>query len=235
LRRIKKIGTAAALVAGALLGLLGAGDAFAQAKKSATFNVTAVHSAPGMRVTITSKVWIGQTSAKAIVTHPLEGEMIYLVSGGSMYQLQPSSKKGVKGQLPPQITKQSDLFDFLVAQFAFDASGVLKTAKKIRSEKVSGYDCDVYSASQTEGPATRTITVWMPSKGTPAFPVKAIKTDRTQIHKPGADIDQTAGQEVTLSSIQLGAKIDPSIFKVPPGYNIQSGQPKSPSGSKRKK
>jgi hypothetical protein len=226
---------AATLVAGGLLGLLGAGGASAQAKKSATFNVTAVHSGPGMRVTVTSKVWVGQTSAKAVVNHPLEGEMIYLVSGGAMYQLHPGSKKGIKGALPPQMTKQSDLFDFLVAQFAFDASGVLKTAKKIRSEKVSGYDCDVYSASQTEGPATRTITVWMPAKGSPAFPVKAVKTDRTQIHKPGADIDQSAGQEVTLSNIQMGAKFDPSIFKVPAGYAIQSGQPKSPSAGKGRK
>ncbi len=233
MRRINSIGMAATLVAGALLGLMGAGGASAQAKKTATFNVTAVHSGPGMRVTITSKVWVTQTSAKAVVTHPLDGEMIYLVTGGSMYQLQPSSKKGIKGQLPPQMTKQSDLFDFLVAQFAFDASGVLKTAKKVRSEKVSGYDCDVYSASQTEGPATRTITVWMPTKGDPNFPVKAIKTDRTQIHKTGADIDQTAGQEVTLSSIQMGAKIDPSTFKLPTGYNIQSGQPGAPSKGKK--
>jgi hypothetical protein len=231
LRRISILGMATVVA----LALVGAGGATAQAKKSATFNVTAIHTGPGMRVTVTSKVWVGQTSAKAVVSHPLEGEMIYLVSGGAMYQLQPSSKKGVKGQLPPQMTKQSDLFDFLIAQFAFDASGVMKTAKKIRSEKVSGYDCDVYSASQTEGPATRSITVWMPSKGTPNFPVKAIKLDRTQIHKPGADIDQSAGQEVTLSSIQMGAKIDPSIFKVPPGYNIQSGQPGAPSGSKGKK
>ncbi len=235
MKRINSIGMAATLVAGAALGLMGAGGASAQAKKSATFNVTAVHTGPGMRVTITSKVWVGQTSAKAVVSHPLEGDMIYLVSGGAMYQLQPSSKKGIKGQLPPQMTKQTDLFDFLVAQFAFDASGVLKTAKKIRSEKVAGYDCDVYSASQTEGPATRTITVWMPSKGNPAFPVKAIKLDRTQIHKPGADIDQSAGQEVTLSSIKMGAPIDPSIFKLPSGYSIQSGQPKAPSASKGRK
>lgn len=226
---------AGTLVAGGLLGLMGSGGATAQAKKSATFNVTAVHSGPGMRVTVTSKVWVGQTAAKAVVNHPLEGEMIYLVSSGAMYQLHPGSKKGVKGQLPPQMTKQSDLFDFLVAQFAFDASGVLKSAKKIRKEKVSGYDCDVYSASQTEGPATRTITVWMPSSGNPAFPVKAIKTDRTQIHKPGADIDQSAGQEVTLSNIQMGAKFDPSIFKVPPGYTIQSGKPNTPSAGKGRK
>jgi hypothetical protein len=227
-----KIGIAAILVAAALLGVRGAS---AQGKKSATFTVTAVHSGPGMKVTITSQVWVGQTSAKAVVNHPLEGQMIYLVTGGAMYQLQPSSKKGIKGALPPQMTKQSDLFDFLIAQFAFDASGVLKEAKKVRSEKVSGYDCDVFSKSVTQDSVTRTITVWMPAKGSPDFPIKAIKTDRTSIHKPGADIDQTTGQEVTLTNIQMNANIDPSTFKLPAGYTIQSGQPQSPSRQKSRK
>ena len=235
MRRITNFGIAATFIAGALVGLIGVNGASAQAKKSATFKVTAVHTAPGMRVVINSDVWVGQTSAKAVVKHPLEGEMIYLVTGGSIYQLQPSSKKGVKGQMPPQITKQSDLFDFLIAQFAFDASGVMKTAKKVRSEKVSGYDCDVYSATQTEGPATRSITIWMPSKGSPAFAIKAVKTDRTRISKPGAEIDQTAGQEVTLSNIRMGVNLDPATFKVPPGYKIQSGNPKPPSAGKGRK
>lgn len=223
-------GFAASALALAALAGTGAG---AQGKKTAAFTVTAVHTAPGMEISIVSKVWVTQKQARANVSHPLEGEMIYLVNSNGMYQLQPSSKKGIKGDMPPEMKKAPDLFEPLVAQFAFDASGVLQSAKKVRSEKVSGYDCDVYSQSMTKEGITRTITVWMPKSGKPSFPIKAIKTDRTVINKPGAKIDQTVGQQVTLSAIKLDGPIDASLFKLPTGYNVVSGTPKPPTPPKQ--
>ena len=198
------------------------------AARTATFNVTAVHSGIGVQVTMNSKVWVTPTQARADVTDPVNGNVTYLVSNGSFYHLDPKTKQGMKGPLPPQLKNSKDNFSLLVSQFAFDAGRVMEQAKKIRTESVAGYTCDVYTASMSKGEATRSITVWMPQKMDPKFPLKAVKRDR--INKQGATVDQTV--TITLSNVRVGAAIPASVFAVPKGYKIVAGKPQAPKPGK---
>ena len=215
------------------LGLLSSAPAPAAGKKTAIFDVTAVHAGTGAQVTITSKVWVTPTQARAEVKHPLDGDQTYLVSSGFFYMLDPKGKRGVKAPLPPEIKKRSDNFSQLVAQFAFDASGPLQMSKKVRTETLSGYPCDVYSKSVSQGDATRSITVWLPQKMEPKFPIKAILTDK--LARPGANMDNRV--TITLSNIRLNTAISPSTFAVPKGYTLKTAQagPKPASAAARRK
>jgi outer membrane lipoprotein-sorting protein len=218
----KRWGLAAGLCGAALL----AGAAVA-APKTAAFTVTAVNSTPGGQVTITSKVWITPTQARADVKHPLQGEATVLVTDQFFYQLDPGSKRGVKGPLPDEFKKSKDNFQALFGMLAFDAGGAISNSKKIRTEKMAGFTCDVYSGSAKKGDATRSITVWLPQNMNPRFPVKAVKTDR--INKPGASLQDTV--TITLSNVRLNTPIAASVFRVPTGYQIKtiSAPPKPPA------
>lgn len=213
----------------ALAGVLALGvGAAAQAKKTASFTVTAVHSGTGVQMTVTSKVWITPTQARADVKHPLQGEVRFLVSNGYFYQLDPKTKTGVRGPIPPEMAKSKDNFQLLVGQFAFDATNAIKVADKVRTETVSGIKCDVYAKTATQGDAKRSITIWMPQKQNPKFPIKAIKTDK--VTKPGASVTQT--DIITLSNVKVNAAIPASIFAVPAGYKITAGKPAPPKPGK---
>lgn len=190
------------------------------AGKSASFKVTAVQSSPQGQITMTSQVWITEKSARADMSHPLAGEMRVLVTGGNFYQLDTRAKKGVRGPMPPEVKKSNDIFDLLVSQLAFDAGAAMKTAKKIRSEQVSGYTCDVLTASKSVKDAKRTITVWMPVKMSPRFALKAIV--KTEVKKPG--VSATESLNITLSNIKLNQSIPNSMFAVPTGYKITEGK-----------
>jgi outer membrane lipoprotein-sorting protein len=196
----------------------------AAARKTATFNVTAVHAMPQGQVTITSKVWITPTQARAEVKHPLDGDQTFLVTGGFLYILDTKSKRGLKDPLPPDMRKSQDNFDLLVAKFAFDASGPLQMSQKVRTEQVSGYNCDVYSNSVTQGEMTRTITVWMPQAMEPKFPLKAVLNEK--LSRPGASFDKTT--TITLSEVKVGVAIPASQFAVPTGYQLVSSQQPAP-------
>lgn len=213
----------------AAAGLLApGGGAAAQGKKTATFDVTTMHSGTGVQVTVNSKVWITPTQARAEVKDPINGEMIFIVTNGFSYQLDPKSKRGIKGPLPPQLRKSKDNFSVLLGQFSFDASNALKVAEKTRTDTVSGHKCDVYEKSAKQGDATRSLSVWMPQTLSPKFPIKVVKTDK--VNKPGASVEQSV--DITLSNIKLGTTIAPSVFAVPTGYKIMTGSPKGPKAKK---
>lgn len=213
---------------GVLLAAAGGGNA---AGKSAMFKVTAVESSPQGQITMTSQVWVTPKQARADMTHPIAGQMKVLVNGGYFYQLDPKSKNGAKSPLPDELKNSKDLFDFLIAQLAFDAGPAIKSAKKIKTETISGYQCDVLTASKTVEGATRTITVWMPVKMSPRFPVKAIV--KTAVNKPGVTANKSLN--VTLSGIKLNQTIPASVFAIPSGYKITEGKvppPPKPGGGK---
>jgi hypothetical protein len=224
-----------ALGLGGALALAAVGDRSAGAaspKKTASFRVTAVHSEPGAQVTVNSQVWVTPTQARADVTHPLQGQITFLISNGAFYQLDPKSKRGVKGPLPPEFKKNGDNFSMLVSSFAFDANSALKRAKKVRTEPAAGYTCDVYTNTMSEGDVRRTITIWLPQRMEPKFPVKAILENKVSKSTPGATVNQTQSVSITLSSIRLNAPVAPSMFAVPSGYKIVSGNPKPPKPRK---
>jgi outer membrane lipoprotein-sorting protein len=228
MRRDMKRAARNARVAGLAVGLVAfaAGAVYSQAQKTASFNVTAVHTGTGVQLTINSRVWVTPTQARADVKHPLEGDVRYLVRDGSFLQLDPQTKKGMKAPLPEDVRKSRDNFDLLVGRFAFDAEGVIKNGKKVKTETVSGFACDVLTSSVTEGDARRTITVWMPQKMNPKFPVKAVMEDR--VTKPGASVSQKV--TVTLSNVRLNQPIAASVFAVPAGYKIETGPAAPPGG-----
>lgn len=207
-----------------IAGCVASGLPAAAAGKSAAFDVTAVHSGMGGQVTITSKVWVTTTQARADVHHPLEGDVRFLVTNGFFYQLDPKGKRGIKGPLPPELKKSKDNFGVLVSQFSFDAGNVMQVAPKIRTETLNGYVCDVHSKSMSKGEASRSITVWMPQNVEPRIPVKAIMEDK--MSRPGATMTNTV--TVTLSNLKLQAPIPPSTFAVPAGYKIAAGKPRPP-------
>lgn len=201
------------------------------AGKSASFRVTATHTAMGSQVTVTSRVWITPTQARAEVKHPLEGEAIFLVTDGFFYQLDPQTKKGVKGPLPPEMKARSDNFSFLLARFAFDATDVIKKAKKTRTESLSGYSCDVYESAETRPEGKATMTVWTPQNMDPLIPLKAVVTER--VVKPGATLERKL--EIQISEVKINAAIPAATFTLPKGYTIQSGAPKPPGAPARRK
>lgn len=214
-------------VAGAGLALVLAGSAGA-AGKTATFKVTAVQSTPQGQVTMTSNVWVTPTQARADMHHPLGGDMRVLVTNGSLYQLDPRSKQGVKAKLPPAIANAKDNFDFLISRMAFNGAPVLKNAKKIRTERAAGYLCDVYTHSIAKQGRSRKITVWMPQKMEPKFAVKALVD--TSIKQPGVTAKETL--MVTLSGIKLNQSIPAATFAIPAGYKVVEGKVEPPQGAK---
>lgn len=220
-----RCGLALTMAAGILAQTTGA---WAQGKKTAAFDVTTQQSGTGVQVTVKSKVWITPTQARAEVKDPLNGEVIFLVSNGFFYQLDPKTKRGVKGPLPAEMVKSKDNFDLLMSQFSFDASNALKVAQKTRTETVSGLKCDVYEKTATQGEASRSIAIWMPQTLTPKFPIKVMKKDK--VNKPGASVEQSV--DITLSNIKVNTAIPASLFAVPSGYKIVTGKPKSPKAGK---
>jgi len=220
-----RCGLTLAAAAGILTQCVGAS---AQGKKTAAFDVTTVQSGTGVQVTVNSKVWITPTQARAEVKDPLNGEVIFLVTNGFFYQLDPKSKRGIKGPLPAQLSKSKDNFDLLMGQFSFDASNALKVAEKTRTDTVSGYKCDVYEKSATQGDASRSLAIWMPQTLSPKFPIKVVKKDK--VNKPGASVEQSV--DITLSNIKVNTAIPASVFAVPTGYKITTGKPKAPKAGK---
>jgi hypothetical protein len=227
-RQLKGWGIALACVGSLLAAESTITASAAAAKKTAMFNVEAVHSGPGMKVTINSKVWVSPTQARADVKHPVQGEVRYLVSNGSMYMLDPKQKRGVKGPLPPELKKSADNFTKLIGMFAFNADGMLKSAKKVKTESVAGYPCDVFSETRSQAGTTRAIMVWMPQQMTPKFPLKASLTEK--VAKPDVTMEQSVN--ITLSGVQLNTAFSPSIFAVPSGYKIVTGKPGGPKPGK---
>ncbi|MFN3653656.1 MAG: hypothetical protein ACK47B_29100 [Armatimonadota bacterium] len=187
------------------------------AGKTARFNVTTVQKATGGNVTVTSQVWITQTQARIELKHPLQGNSTWLVTGGNLYQFNHRTKQGIRIPLPDKIKKSKDNFDFLISRFAFDARGVLKSGKKLRTENAAGYLCDVVKSSETKGEASRSVMVWVPQKMQPKFPVKAVV--EMKVTKPGANLSESIS--VALSNIKLNGAIPASTFTLPKGYKIQ--------------
>lgn len=199
------------------------------AGKSATFDVTAVHSGPGGQITITSRVWVTPTQARADVTYPAgKGKVQFLVTNGHFYQMKPDAKKGVREPLPPEMRKSKDNFNLLLGKLAFDAGDILKVAKKQRTEKLAGYTCDVLSKSVSEGGMSRSITVWVPQKMQPQIPLKAVMADK--MTKPGAQLERTV--TVTLSSVKVNVPIARTVFAVPAGYQIAEAPKPGPKSAK---
>jgi hypothetical protein len=189
-----------------------------QAKPNATFAVTAVHTGQGVQVAINSHVWVTATQARADVKHPLQGEVTFLVTNDFFYQLSPNEKKGIKAPAPPEFRKNADKFTFLISKFTFDAGPALRDATKVRSENVAGYDCDVMTATESDSGKSRTVTVWMPQKMTPRFPIKAMM--ESKISKPGATLDESV--TITLSSIKTNVPIPASTWRIPANYTIRA-------------
>jgi hypothetical protein len=200
--------------------LLGGGPAFAQGGKTASFDMAIVNSGPSGQVTVDVKMWLTPTQARADINDPLKGQAKILVTNGWFYQLVPAQKKGVKAPLPPELKSGKDNFAALMGLFAFDASRAIKMSKKVRTETMSGFACDVYSNTVSEGPASRTISVWMPQKMDPQFPVKAVMTDK--LSKKGVDVTQNV--TITLNNIKLNAPIPAATFQIPAGYKIQTAK-----------
>lgn len=201
----------------------------AAAAKTASFKVTAVQSSPQGQITMTSNVWITPTQARAEMHHPIGGDMTVLISKGFVYELDPKTKTGVKAKLPAAFTKSKDNFDFLISRMAFNGAPMLKTAKKVRTEKFAGFTCDVYSQSVTKSGSSRQITLWMPQKMSPKFAVKAIVA--TSVKKPGLTAKETL--TVSLSNIKLGQAIPAARFAVPSGYKISEGELPPPPGARK--
>jgi hypothetical protein len=177
-----------------------------------------------MQVTVPCQVWITQTEARAEVKDPLKGDVIFLISKGNFYQLDPKSHRGIRGPLPPELRKSRDNFQFFVARFSFDASKAIEHSKKTGTETVSGYLCDVFVNSETDSGGTHSIKVWVPQKMDPKLPVKAVKSQK--INKPGATVEDTI--TMILSNIKLNQPIPASTFAVPSGYKIEAGKPAPP-------
>ena len=203
-----------------VLAGIGLASAAWAAPKTAQFQVSAVHSGPGVSVTIKSTCWVTDTAARADVEHPLEGKQRTLLTGGWVYMLNPERKQGIKNELPPEMKSRAGSFDFLLSQIAFDARKAIQKAKKVGTETVSGYLCDVYSDTEIKGDETRSIKVWVPQKMDPRFPVKGMMSQK--LKKTGATAER--GITITLHNIRLQKPIPKSVFAIPSGYDIRDAK-----------
>ena len=122
-------------------------------------------------------------------------------------------------------------FDFLLSSLTFNAAQALQAAKKVRTENVSGYDCDVFVVSQTKEGDSHTTTVWVPQKMTPKFPIKAVTENK--VSKPGASLEDVV--TITLSNIKTGIDIPATTWKLPSGIQIKTvSQARAPRLAPRK-
>jgi hypothetical protein len=189
------------------------------AEKSALFDLTVVQSTPQGQLTISNKVWITASQARLDLTHPLQGKRTVLVSKGWIYELDPKNKRGIKSKLPKEM-EGKDNFTFLMSQFGVNGAPVVKGGKKIKTETVAGYTCDVYQRTMSKEGTTRSIRVWMPQKMSPKFAVKAFI--ESTLKKPGVTARETV--TITLKNIKLNQAFAASTFAVPAGFKLVEGQ-----------
>lgn len=128
---------------------------------------------------------------RVIVLKNREGSFSYLPEEGFAMRL-----PGVERSQQP-IEQVEDYESFLRAQ----------QATVIRSERVNGYDCDVYQFADPAGEGTVTAWVWRERQ----FPVKV-------------ELDGPDGVIVAeLTNIQLGAPLAESDFALPAGVEVMEG------------
>jgi hypothetical protein len=225
-------------VRGAVLGIALAAlacshaHAAAEGLRTASFTVTTVQSTMQGQVTVSSKVWVTATQARAEIHAPLNGERLMLITDGSVFQLDPKSKRGVRQKLPPELAKRKDIFDFLIAQLGVNPGPVMQKAKKVRTETVAGYPCDVYTDSQSKDGMTQEFTVWLPQSMDPKLVLKA--TIQSTTNKPGISAKESVS--VNVSDLKLHQPIPASTFVVPKDYKIKQAPtgPPPKAGKKRK-
>lgn len=223
-------GTTAWLVG---VGLLAAACSGASAAgRSATFDVTAVENRPGVQVTSNSKVWVTENQARADVDKPgTSGKITLMVSNGYIYQVDFNAKKYAR-QPAPADWKKKDAFDVLLSRFAFDASKAIDHTKTVRTETIQGYLCDVKEGSETKGPATLNLTLWVPQKMDPKIPLKVVR--KLKVTEKGETQEQTT--TVTLANLKLNQPIPASTFAIPKDFKlVQPPAPKQGAGRGKKK
>ncbi len=133
---------------------------------------------------------------QVIVLKNHEGTFSYLPAEGFAMRL-----PGLERNQQP-IDQVEDYANFLHAQ----------QATVIRSERVNGYDCDVYQFTDPAGEGTVTAWVWREQQ----FPVKV-------------ELNGPDGLTVAeLTNIQLGAPVEESDFVLPAGVEVKEGS--SPMG-----
>lgn len=191
----------------------------AAGSKSASFTVTMVNTGQGVQVTVPAKVWITGNQARVEIKHPLNGDGLIVVTNGSVYKLDPKSHQGERTPLPPDMKKSKDNFTRFLSTFGIN-SDVTKHAKKLRTETMGGYVCDVFEDSATKEAMTQKVLIWMPQKMDPQIPLKAQVTQK--VSKQGAQLEQTV--TMTISDLKLNQPISPSMFAVPKGYKIKAGK-----------
>lgn len=200
--------------------------------RTASFTVTTVRATMQGQMTVTSKVWVTATQARAEIHAPLNGEQIMLVTEGSVFQLDPKSKRGVRQKLPPALVQKKDIFDFLIGEVGVNPGPMMETAKKVRTETIAGYPCDVYTDTKSKDGSTAEFTVWLAQNIDPKLVLKA--TIQTSTTKPGISAKETV--TVNVSDLKLHQPIPASTFAVPKGYTIKQAPtgPPSKGGKKRK-
>ena len=130
---------------------------------------------------------------QVIVLRNHEGTFSYFPEEGFAMRL-----SGLERNQQP-IDRVEDYANFLHAQ----------QATVIRSERVNGYDCDVYRFTDPAGEGTVTAWVWRERQ----FPVKV-------------ELNGSEGLTVAeLTNIQLDSPVAESDFLLPPGVEVMAGSP----------
>ena len=141
------------------------------------------------------KVMIKDDKMRMEVDSP-KGRTITIIDGRNVYSYLTSREQALKmtSKAPPKISVLADYTAYLESL----------DAKKIGSEKVGQYDCDIY---ELEDPRTRTMSkVWLWRDE--AFPVKVE-------NRLSEGIVTTV-----MENVKVGIEIDDSFFSVPQGIEI---------------
>jgi len=205
---------ALAVAAGAAYGLAAAPF------KSAQFDVVSLMQGQGGQVTVTSKVWVKGNKARVELKHPLMGDLDVIADGKYIYQVSPSQKQATKTD-QAKATGGRDAWQMFVA----NVEQLRQGARKVGSERIEGYACDIYTRRQSSGGETATLRAWITRSLQPPLPLKVVR--QITIQRPNASLSQT--QTVRIRRLRLNGDVPDRLFTLPSDVRVVPGQPMMPN------
>jgi outer membrane lipoprotein-sorting protein len=204
-----------------LAALAGAAYGLAAAPlRSAQFDVVSMMQGQGGQVTVTSKVWVKGNKARIELKHPLMGELDVIADGKYLYQISPSQKQATKTD-QAKATGGRDAWQMFVA----NVEQLRQGARKVGSETLEGYPCDIYARRQSGQGETASLRAWITRSLQPPLPLKVVR--QVTIQRPNATLSQT--QTVRIRRLRLNPAVPDSLFTLPKGVRVVEGQPMMPN------
>jgi outer membrane lipoprotein-sorting protein len=176
----------------------------------------------GGQITINSKVWVKGNKVRVEMKHPLMGEMSLVADGKYIYQIDRARKQATK-QDQMKATGGRQPWQMFVA----NVEQLREKARKVGSESIDGYACDIYSRSEGDKEKSASVRAWITRTLKPPMPLKVVR--KMTIQRPNAMLTETT--TVRIRNLQLNPPLADSLFTLPAGTRIVEGGPPLPGGA----